>query len=67
MVHDYWSWRDDPAFVRDRLPATRASIDWFLARLRTDGLLGFLPYWIHVDTGTSQDEAIKEETAARSA
>jgi alpha-L-rhamnosidase len=61
MVHDYWSWRDDPAFVRDRLPATRASIDWFLARLRPDGLLGFLPYWIHVDTGTSQDEAIKEE------
>jgi hypothetical protein len=61
MVHDYWTWRTDTAFVRERLPATRASIDWFLRRLRPDGLLGFLPYWIHVDTGTSQDEAIKEE------
>ena len=61
MVHDYWSYRGEPAFVRERLPAVRASIDWFLARLRDDGLVGFLPYWIHVDTGTSQDEAIKEE------
>jgi hypothetical protein len=61
MVHDYWMYRDDPAFVRDRLPATRATLDWFLRRLRDDGLLGFLPYWIHVDTGTSQDAAIKEE------
>lgn len=60
MVHDFWMYRDDPAFVRERLPATRASLDWFLGRLRDDGLLGFLPYWIHVDTGTSQDEAIKE-------
>jgi hypothetical protein len=61
MVHDYWSYRGEPAFVGERLPAVRASIDWFLARLRDDGLVGFLPYWIHVDTGTSQDEAIKEE------
>ena len=61
MVHDYWMYRDDPAFVRARLPATRASLDWFLRRLGDDGLLGFLPYWIHVDTGTSQDEAIEEE------
>ncbi len=61
MVHDYWMYRDDPGFVRERLPATRASLDWFLRRLRDDGLLGFLPYWIHVDTGTSQDETIKEE------
>jgi hypothetical protein len=60
MVHDYWTYRDDPAFVRDRLPATRASIDWFLRRMRKDGLVGFLPFWIHVDTGTSLDEAIKD-------
>ncbi len=61
MVHDYWTYRDDPAFVRDRLPATRASIDWFLRRMRKDGLVGFLPFWIHVDTGTSLDEAIKDD------
>jgi len=61
MVHDFWMYRDDPAFVRERLPATRAVLDWFLARLRDDGLLGYLPYWIHVDTGTALDETIKDE------
>lgn len=61
MVHDYWTYRDDPDFVRDRLPATRASLDWFLRRMRRDGLVGFLPFWIHVDTGTPLDEAIKDD------
>src|SRR6185295_4241654 len=61
MVHDYWTYRDDPAFVSERLPATRASLDWFLRRMRKDGLVGFLPFWIHVDTGTALDEAIKDD------
>jgi hypothetical protein len=61
MVHDYWTYRDDEVFVRDRLPATRAVLDWFLRRLGDGGLLGFLAYWIHVDTGTSLDETIQDE------
>jgi hypothetical protein len=61
MVHDYWTYRDDPGFVRERLPATRASLDWFLRRMRKDALVGFLPFWIHVDTGTSLDDAIKDD------
>jgi hypothetical protein len=61
MVHDYWTYRDHEAFVRERLPATRAVLDWFLRRLGEDGLLGFLPYWVHVDTGTALDEATQDE------
>jgi alpha-L-rhamnosidase len=49
MVHDYWTWRDDPAFVRRQLAGTRTVLDWFTERLRPDGLLGRLPWWNFVD------------------
>jgi hypothetical protein len=49
MVHDYWTWRDDPAFVRQQLAGTRTVLDWFTERLRPDGLLGRLPWWNFVD------------------
>jgi alpha-L-rhamnosidase len=49
MVHDYWTWRDDPAFVRRQLAGTRTVLDWFVERRRPDGLLGPLPWWNFVD------------------
>jgi alpha-L-rhamnosidase len=49
MVHDYWTWRDDPAFVRRQLAGTRTVLDWFTERLRPDSLLGRLPWWSFVD------------------
>jgi hypothetical protein len=49
MVHDFWMWRDDPAFVRRQLAGTRTVLDWFTERLRSDGLLGRLPWWNFVD------------------
>jgi alpha-L-rhamnosidase len=49
MVHDFWMYRDDPEFVRAQLPGTRAVLEWFLARVRTDGLVGKLPWWPFVD------------------
>jgi hypothetical protein len=49
MVHDYWTWRDDPAFVRRQLAGTRTVLDWFTERLRPDGLLGRLPWWNFLD------------------
>jgi hypothetical protein len=39
MVHDYALWRDDPAFVRDRLPGVRATLDAFRQWVKDDGLL----------------------------
>ncbi len=60
MVHDFWMYRGDNAFVADRLPGTRTVLDWFMARQRDDGLLGRLPYWVHGDTGTSLDDAIQD-------
>ncbi len=60
MVHDFWMYRGDTAFVVARLPGTRAVLDWYLARQRRDGLLGHLPYWVHGDTGTALDDAIQD-------
>lgn len=49
MIHDFWLYRDDPAFVRAQLPGTRAVLDWFLQHQRPDGLLEKLPWWVFVD------------------
>ena len=49
MIRDFVYWRDDPHWVRQRLPAMRGTIDRFLIRLEDDGLLGLLPGWPFVD------------------
>jgi hypothetical protein len=52
MVHDFWMYRDDPAFVRSQLQGTRAVLDWYLQRQRSDDLLGKIPWWPFVDWGS---------------
>jgi hypothetical protein len=49
MVHDFWRYRDDPAFVREMLPGTRSVLDFYLAHQRADGLVGFVPWWGFID------------------
>jgi alpha-L-rhamnosidase len=49
MIHDHWMFRDDPAFIKGMLPGTRTTLQWFLDRLDTNGLLGPLPWWNFVD------------------
>jgi len=49
MVHDFWRYRDDPAFVSAQLPGTRTVLEWFIAHQREDGLLGPLPWWTFLD------------------
>jgi len=49
MLHDFWIYRDDPAFVAQILPATRSTLDWFTARQRPDSLLGTISWWPFVD------------------
>jgi alpha-L-rhamnosidase len=50
MLHDYWMYRPDSAFVKEILPGTRATLQWFLRRQRADGFLEKLPYWQAVDS-----------------
>ena len=49
MVHDYWRYRDDPAFVRARLPGVRTVLSFFAERQRDGGSVGPLPWWNFVD------------------
>jgi alpha-L-rhamnosidase len=49
MVHDYWRYRDDPEFVRGRLPGVRAVLSFFAAHERPSGSLGPVPWWNFVD------------------
>lgn len=52
MVHDFWMYRDDAAFVREQLAGTRTTLDWFLKHQRADGLLDSLFWWPFVDWGS---------------
>jgi hypothetical protein len=50
MVHDYALWRDDVAFVRERMPGVRAVLDAYRSRgLDEHGLLGAMPGWNFAD------------------
>jgi len=49
MVHDYAQWRDDRAFVADRMPGVRAVLDHYRQHIGTDGLLLPVPGWNYVD------------------
>ncbi len=57
MIHDYFMLRDDPQFIRQYLPGIRFILDWFVARIDDNGILGPLPYWNHVDGGTKEFKA----------
>jgi hypothetical protein len=49
MVHDFWRYRDDPAFVRAQLPGMRAVLSYFAGRQRQDALLSNVGWWNYVD------------------
>ena len=49
MLHDFALYRDDPFFVRQHLPGSRAVLEWFIRHLNENGLIGALPWWPYVD------------------
>jgi alpha-L-rhamnosidase len=49
MLHDFWMYRDDPQFVRDKLMGTRTILDWYRKHQHVDGLLQYMPWWNFVD------------------
>ena len=63
MVHDFWRYRDDTAFVRTQLPALRSVLSFFQTRLRTDGSLGHLPHWSFTDWAPEWEAGVAPQTA----
>lgn len=49
MVHDYWRWTGDRAFVRTTLNVVDSILWFFREHLKDDGFVGRLPFWHMVD------------------
>jgi len=49
MLYDYWMYRDDADFVKDKLAGERAVLDFFGRYQQEDGSLKDVPYWTFVD------------------
>ena len=64
MVHDFWLYRGDAAFVRAQLPGTRAVLNWYLERQRADGLMGKVPWWPFVDWGKDFESGMPPQDEA---
>ncbi|TAL44997.1 MAG: alpha-rhamnosidase [Chitinophagaceae bacterium] len=49
MVNDYWMYRGDSAFIKDKLQGIR-DVLWFFSKYQnTEGSLRNVPYWIFTD------------------
>jgi len=49
MLHDYWMYRPDSSFIKDKLMGARAVLDFFSKYQQADGSLKNTPYWTFVD------------------
>ena len=49
MLHDYWMYRSDSEFIRNKLVGARSILDFFSRYQQEDGSLKDLPYWNFVD------------------
>jgi len=49
MLHDYWMYRGDDKFVKDKLVGERAILDFFSKYQQADGSIKNMPYWAFVD------------------
>ena len=49
MLHDYWMYRPDADFLKDKLTGQRAILEFFSKYQQADGSLKDLPYWRFVD------------------
>jgi alpha-L-rhamnosidase len=55
MLHDYWMYRNDEAFVKDKLDGTRQVLAFFAKYQQADGSLKNTPYWTFVDWVRTKD------------
>lgn len=49
MVHDYWMYVNDPAFVKDMQPGIRAVLSFYARYQKPNGSLVRMPWWNFVD------------------
>ncbi len=49
MLHDYWMYRPDTSFIKDKLPGEREVLSFFQRYQQPDGSLKNVPYWLFTD------------------
>jgi len=49
MIHDYYMYRNDTRFIKDKLPGTREVLSFFNRYQQADGSLKNAPYWEFTD------------------
>ena len=49
MLHDYWMYRGDDDFIKNKLPGERGILDFFSKYQLPDGSIKDMPYWAFVD------------------
>lgn len=49
MLHDYYMYRPDPQFIKDKLPGARQVMSFFERYQQADGSLKDVPYWVFTD------------------
>jgi alpha-L-rhamnosidase len=54
MLHDYWMYGNDEAFVKDKLPGERQVLNFFNKYQQEDGSLANVPYWMFTDWVTGE-------------
>ena len=54
MLHDYWLYRGDASFIRNKLPGVRQVLHFFQNYQQPDGSLKKVPYWNFTDWSTGK-------------
>lgn len=54
MLHDYWKYRGDSTFIRNKLPGARQVLHFFQQYQQPDRTLKNLPYWNFTDWSTGK-------------
>jgi alpha-L-rhamnosidase len=49
VLHDYWMYRPDSTFIKNKLQGERGVLAWFANYQQADGSLKNVPYWTFVD------------------
>jgi len=60
MIHDYYRYRDDPAFVETFLPGIRGTLSWFERHLNDKNILSELGWWNFVDWTKEFERGVPE-------
>jgi alpha-L-rhamnosidase len=59
MLHDYWMYRGDADFIKNKLPGERGVLDFFSKFQQPDGSLKDVPYWAFVDWSGNMSGDVK--------